>query len=154
LDKYPAQHQANHNTSITTTLPTTLSAGIKAARAKYVVLVNSDLLVAKGWLYALWTTHTDNKHVGIAGPMMLGDQHLITEAGGVVWKDASAANYGRGLTHSRHEVRLLAGIRCCCASCISAAGCVLLCNCTGSTVKPMYQCSSCFPDKRAQPFSS
>jgi hypothetical protein len=77
---------------------------VRAARAKRIVLVNSDLLVAKGWLYSLWSTMEDNKRAGLVGPMMLGDGHLITEAGGVVWKDASAANFGRGATHSEHAV--------------------------------------------------
>ena len=68
------------------------------------VLINSDLLVAKGWLHSLWSTHQEGKRVGIVGPLMLGDKNLITEAGGVVWKDASAANYGRGMTPTQHEV--------------------------------------------------
>jgi GT2 family glycosyltransferase len=78
---------------------------VRAARAKRIVLINSDLLVAKGWLYAMWSTLEEDKHSGIVGPMMLGDGHLITEAGGVVWRDASAANYGRGVTHMEHSVR-------------------------------------------------
>ena len=78
---------------------------MRAARAKRIVLINRDLLVAKGWLYAMWSTLEEDKHSGIVGPMMLGDGHLITEAGGVVWRDASAANYGRGVTHMEHSVR-------------------------------------------------
>lgn len=84
-------------------------AGIKQARGKYVVMVNSDMFVAKGWLFALFRTMEAHHDAGMAGPMFIGSNGCtwaaltgcaykltLQEAGGIVWRDGSAANYGKG----------------------------------------------------------
>jgi hypothetical protein len=52
--------------------------------------------VVKGWLAAIMQTFEANPRAGLVGPMFMGDNDVITEAGGLVFNDASAANYARG----------------------------------------------------------
>jgi glycosyltransferase involved in cell wall biosynthesis len=71
-------------------------AGIDASVAKYITLVNSDAYVLRGSLFAMWSTFRVQADVGVVGPMMIGKDSILAEAGGVVWGDGSPANFGRG----------------------------------------------------------
>jgi GT2 family glycosyltransferase len=44
-----------------------------------------------------------SKGVGMAGPLFLNSTGHVMEAGGVVWADATAANFGRRDSQPRHE---------------------------------------------------
>ncbi|GAB4814786.1 hypothetical protein N2152v2_001832 [Parachlorella kessleri] len=81
--------------------------GVGAASGEFIVLVNNDLLVAKGWLSAIMHTFSQRPATGIVGPLFLGDTGLVQEAGGLVFDDAQAANHGRGkaLTHRMYYLR-------------------------------------------------
>ena len=57
----------------------------------------------RGWLTAFQQTFEQNPKAGIVGPMFLGDNDLITEAGGLIFNDAGAANYARG-REPYHEI--------------------------------------------------
>lgn len=85
-------------------------AGIQAASGNYIVMVNSDMFVAKGWLFALLQTMKADPNAGMVGPMFIGNNGCTTaskngctyrltlqEGGGIVWRDGSAANFGRGI---------------------------------------------------------
>jgi GT2 family glycosyltransferase/glycosyltransferase involved in cell wall biosynthesis len=80
----------------------------RLARGEWLALINSDALVTRGWLAALLSAARDadptpgSKGVGLVGPLFLNSTGLVMEAGGVVWSDASAANYGRREV-ARHE---------------------------------------------------
>ena len=50
-----------------------------------------------GWLAALLYTIRTIPSVGMAGPLFIGTGHAVTEAGGLVFDDAAAANYGRNM---------------------------------------------------------
>ena len=76
-----------------------LPAGIDASLAKYITLVNSDAFVARGSLFAMWSTFKQQHDVGIVGPMMIGQKSILAEAGGVVMSDGSPANFGRGYSY-------------------------------------------------------
>lgn len=43
--------------------------GVAAARGKYVLLLNNDVLVAKGWLNALVAAHELDESIGMVGPV-------------------------------------------------------------------------------------
>ena len=77
--------------------------GIEAAKGRFVALINSDAFVSPGWLTALKSTL--HGRAAAAGPLMLTDNMRISEAGGLVFSDASGANVGRG--HSSLELRFL-----------------------------------------------
>lgn len=71
-------------------------AGVLEAAGKYLAIVNTDMYPTKGWLAALLWTFKHFKNVGIVGPMFVGDQNLVTEAGGYIFGTGQPGNFGRG----------------------------------------------------------
>jgi GT2 family glycosyltransferase len=64
------------------------------ARGDFVLLLNNDTAVTEGWLEALLEMF-DDPQVGAAGPKLLFANGALQEAGGIMWKDGSAWNFGR-----------------------------------------------------------
>lgn len=69
--------------------------GVKAAKGRYIVLLNNDTIVTRGWLDALMHTFRHFPDAGLVGAKLIYPDGRLQEAGGVVWQDASAWNYGR-----------------------------------------------------------
>jgi O-antigen biosynthesis protein len=68
----------------------------RLARGEFLVLLNNDTVVQPGWLGALVATLEGDASIGIAGGKLLFPDGRLQEAGGIIWKDASGWNYGRG----------------------------------------------------------
>lgn len=69
----------------------------------YIVLLNNDIEVLPGWLNGLLETfHIFNK-VGLVGSQQISFDGSLQDAGGLVWKDGSAWNYGKGQDPLRPE---------------------------------------------------
>ncbi len=70
--------------------------GADAARGEFLVLLNNDTEVRKHWLAALLQTFTDFPDAGLVGARLVFADGTLQEAGGIVWRDGSAWNFGRG----------------------------------------------------------
>lgn len=64
------------------------------ARGEYLVFLNNDTQVQEGWLIPLVTLLESDKTVGMVGAKLIYSDGYLQEAGGILWKDASAWNYG------------------------------------------------------------
>lgn len=70
--------------------------GARAASGEIVVFLNNDTLPLPGWLAALLQTFRDHPEAGAVGGKLVYPDGTLQEAGGVIFSDASGANFGRG----------------------------------------------------------
>ena len=69
---------------------------MKSARGDYLLLLNNDTLVHPGAVEALLSTFEDHAAAGAACAQLRFEDGSLQEAGGIVWRDGSAWNWGRG----------------------------------------------------------
>ena len=73
----------------------TCNNGAAAATGDFVILMNNDTLPQRGWLEALVQTFRDHPDAGAVGSKLVYPDGRLQEAGGVVFDDGSAANFGK-----------------------------------------------------------
>ncbi len=66
----------------------------KYANGKYILFLNNDTTVNENWLEPLVRLIESDDKIGMVGSKLLYPDGKLQEAGGIVWKDASAWNYG------------------------------------------------------------
>jgi GT2 family glycosyltransferase len=79
----------------------------KLAKGRYIIFLNNDTLTLPEWLDELIGALEDNEHAGLAGSKLLNADGTLQEAGGILWNDGSAWNFGRNSDPSLPEFNYL-----------------------------------------------
>lgn len=75
----------------------------KEAKGKYILFLNNDTQVMENWLQPLVDLPEKDENIGMTGSKLIYPDGSLQEAGGIVWKDGSAWNYGHGQNPSMPE---------------------------------------------------
>jgi GT2 family glycosyltransferase/glycosyltransferase involved in cell wall biosynthesis/SAM-dependent methyltransferase len=84
-----------------------MNRGASLARGKWLVLFNNDTEVTTGWLRAMVDCAESAEDVGVVTPKFIYPDGTLNEAGGIIWRDGTGVNYGRGdcADHFQYEYR-------------------------------------------------
>ena len=64
------------------------------AKGKYILFLNNDTQVQEHWLKPLVDLIESRENIGMVGSELLYPDGMLQEAGGILWKDGSAWNFG------------------------------------------------------------
>lgn len=77
------------------------------ARGEFIVFLNNDTVVHEDWLQTLLETMEEHEDCGIAGSKLVYANGTLQEAGGILWSNANAWNYGNGQDPENSEFNYL-----------------------------------------------
>jgi GT2 family glycosyltransferase/glycosyltransferase involved in cell wall biosynthesis/SAM-dependent methyltransferase len=73
-----------------------MNRGADLASGRWLVLFNNDTEVTQGWLGAMLACAESAEDVGVVTPKFIYPDGSLNEAGAIIWRDGTGANYGRG----------------------------------------------------------
>ena len=73
------------------------------AVGKYVLFLNNDTQVQQDWLEPLITLIESAPDIGMVGSRLIYPNGILQEAGGILWRDGTAWNYGNGRSPGQPE---------------------------------------------------
>ena len=80
-----------------------MNRGASVARGRWLVLFNNDTEVTRGWLEAMLDCASSAPDVGVVTPKFIYPDGSLNEAGGIIWRDGTGMNYGRGDVPERFQ---------------------------------------------------
>jgi O-antigen biosynthesis protein len=90
--------------------------GAELAAGEYLYLLNNDTRVLSNSIEALYYTFKRLPNTGLAGSKLIYPDYRLQEAGGIVWRDGSAWNYGRFKPASKPSYNYLRPVDYCSAA--------------------------------------
>ena len=98
------------------------NAGIALARGEHLLLLNNDAVVGEGCIDAMLRVFAARPDAGAVGAKLVYPDGRLQEAGGIVWRDGSAWNDGRGGDPDAPEHNYLREADYCSAACLLVRG--------------------------------
>lgn len=92
--------------------------GTAVARGDFILLLNNDVQVCAGWLQSLLAVFEQRPDAGLVGARLVYPDGSLQEAGGIIWRDGSAWNWGRGLDPEHPHHRYLRRADYCSGACL------------------------------------
>jgi GT2 family glycosyltransferase len=92
--------------------------GAKLARGEYLLFLNNDAVLGAGAVEALLGVFERDPLAGAAGAKLVYPDGRLQEAGGIVWRDGSAWNYGRGDDPEKPDYNYVREADYCSAACL------------------------------------
>ena len=98
--------------------------GAALAQGDILVFLNNDTIVTPGWLHAIVQTFRRRPQAGLVGVKLVYPDGRLQEAGGIVWRDGSAWNYGRDQDPERPEFNYVREVDYCSGACLAVSAIV------------------------------
>jgi GT2 family glycosyltransferase len=91
--------------------------GARASKGNYILFLNNDTMVTKGWLPPLLEI-IEKEDVGAVGSKLVYPDGTLQEAGGLIWNDGTGWNYGRGDGYEKPEYNYVRQVDYCSGACL------------------------------------